>query len=89
MIVFVNAPFVRAYEPDQLAECIAGALENPSIEGTAESSIQNYCECALDLIVDQNQDVLDSGYECAAKSFGWLVSWYLTSEISANRLVTF
>ncbi len=70
MIVFVITPLVRAYEPDQLAECIASARENPSIEGVSERSIQDYCECALDLIVDLNQDVRESGYECAVKSFG-------------------
>ena len=70
LIVFVIAPFVRAYEPDQLTDCISSALINPALEGVSESSIQNYCECALDLIVDQQQDVRDSGYKCAVKSFG-------------------
>ncbi len=62
-------PLVSAYESDQLAECISSARENPSIEGVSKSSIQNYCQCALDLIIDQNQDVRESGYECAVKSF--------------------
>tara|TARA_Y100001968_G_C19241270_1_gene659542 strand:- start:489 stop:698 length:210 start_codon:yes stop_codon:yes gene_type:complete len=64
------APLVRAYEPDQLADCLSSALANPALEGVSESSIQNYCECALDLIVDQKQDVRESGYKCAVTSFG-------------------
>tara|TARA_Y100001968_G_C19373511_1_gene726348 strand:+ start:755 stop:1015 length:261 start_codon:yes stop_codon:yes gene_type:complete len=69
LIVFAIAPLVRAYEADQLADCILSARENPSLAGVSESSIQNYCECALELIVDQKKDVTESGRKCAVKSF--------------------
>ena len=67
--VFLIGPLVRAYESDQLADCISSAMQNPSLEDVSDSSIQNYCKCALDLIVDQNQEVRSSGYLCALKSF--------------------
>ncbi len=52
-----------------LVDCISSAKGNPSIEGASESSIENYCDCALDLIVDQSKDVRESGYECAVMNF--------------------
>ena len=60
---------VRAYEQDMLVDCISSARENTSIEGVSDSSIENYCDCALDLIVDQRKDVRESGYECALNNF--------------------
>ena len=60
---------VRAYEPDQLTECILSVQENTAVEDVSESAIENYCDCALDLIVDQKRDFRQSGYECANKSF--------------------
>ena len=63
-------PSAIAYDQEQLADCISSAKGNTSIEGVSESSIENYCDCALDLIVDQGKDVRESGYECAIKSFG-------------------
>ncbi len=69
-IVSIFAPAVRAYEQDQLADCIFSAKENSALKGVSEVSIENYCSCALDLIVDQGKDIRDSGYECAIKNFG-------------------
>ena len=43
---------VNAYELDILVDCISSARENTAIEGASEASIANYCDCALDLIVD-------------------------------------
>ncbi len=69
LILLVSAPLVRAYDSAQLLDCISSAVKNPSTEGFSESSIQKYCECALELIVDQNKNVRESGYECAVKHF--------------------
>ena len=60
---------VNAYEQDMLVDCISSARENTAIEGASEGSIANYCDCALNLIVDQQQDVRDSGYKCAVQNF--------------------
>ncbi len=34
-----------------------------------DESIENYCDCALKLIVDENKDIRSTGYECAVKNF--------------------
>ena len=69
LTLILSALVVNAFEKDMLVECIASARENTAIEGASESSIASYCECALNLIVDQNQDVRESGYKCATKNF--------------------
>ena len=58
-----------AYDSGQLLDCIDSAKQNKALEGISDSSIQNYCDCALDLILDQEKNVRESGYECATKSF--------------------
>ena len=61
---------VMAYEQAQLEDCMLSASENSAIKGVSDSSIENYCDSALDLIVDQKKDVRESGYECAIRNFG-------------------
>ena len=63
-------PPARAYEPDQLIDCINSAKENTSIQGVSEGLIENYCDCALVLIVDQSKDIRESCRKCAIQSFG-------------------
>ena len=70
IFVFAFTYSVEAYEAEQLVDCISSAKQNPSIAGVSESSIENYCDCALDLIVDQGKEVRSSGYECAVSNFG-------------------
>ncbi len=70
LLVLVFAPGVTAYEQDQLSDCMSSARENTSIKGVSETSIKDYCDCALQLIVDQSKDVRDSGYKCAIENFG-------------------
>ena len=69
LALFAFSLGARSYEKEMLVDCISSASKNTSIEGVSESSIENYCDCALDLIVDQNKDVRESGYECAVKNF--------------------
>ncbi len=69
-ILILFTPSTRAYEQDQLAECMLSAKENALIKGVSEKSIEKYCDCALNLIFDQKKDIRESGYECANKSFG-------------------
>ena len=59
----------RAYQEDMLLDCISSAKENTSLEGISQRSIENYCDCALELIVDQSKDVQESAYKCAVKNF--------------------
>ncbi len=70
LIFFTFLLQAYAYEDVLLEECISSAIENPVTKGIAEKSIQSYCDCALDLIIDHSKDVKESGYECALKNFG-------------------
>ena len=69
LVIFSFSPLSMAYPQDQLKECIFSAKQNPNVEGVSEVSIENYCDCALQLIIDEGKDVRDSGYECASKHF--------------------
>ena len=59
-----------AYSQDDLSDCISSAKSNPNIGTIPESSLQNYCDCALKLIVDEGKEIRESGYECASKHLG-------------------
>ena len=72
LVIFSFSPVVIAYPQEQLNDCISSAQKNPSIEGASKSSIENYCNCALQLIVDEGKELRESGYQCALKNFGWL-----------------
>ncbi len=58
-----------AYSPDQLQECILGVKQNPIVLGVPEDEIVDFCNCALESIVDQDKDDRATGIECTAKSF--------------------
>ena len=58
-----------AYEQQQLSACILNAKNNAALKGFNEKSMENYCDCALNLIMDQGKDIQNSGYECAVKNF--------------------
>ncbi len=66
-LVFASPAF--AYPQDQLKDCISSAQKNPNVKDVAESSIEQYCDCALRLIVDEKRDVRESGYQCASENF--------------------
>ena len=68
-LLFFPSQKVLAFESSQMEQCIAATNENPVIHDQPEIAIKNYCSCALDLIIDQNQPIRDSGYECAVKNF--------------------
>ena len=70
LVLLAFSPTALAYPQDQLKDCISSAKKNPNIEGVSESSIEEYCDCALKLIVDEGKEVRESGYECAQKNFG-------------------
>ena len=58
-----------AYPESQMDDCIASALKNPATRTISKNSITNYCDCALNAIIDENKDIRESGYECAKKNF--------------------
>tara|TARA_B100001250_G_C19224727_1_gene539527 strand:+ start:167 stop:421 length:255 start_codon:yes stop_codon:yes gene_type:complete len=69
IVALVFVPSVKAYEAEQLVDCISSANKNSALDGVPKSSIESYCDCALELIVDKGKDVRESGYECAVSNF--------------------
>jgi len=70
LVIFIFSGTAIAYPQDQLKQCIFSAKQNPNIQGASDSSIESYCDCALNLIVDEGKDRRDSGYKCASDAFG-------------------
>ena len=64
------AQVVFAYEQNELDDCISSSTKNPVMIDVPSESIENYCDCALTLIVDKGLDIQSSGYKCAVSSFG-------------------
>ncbi len=74
LLIFLLAfpQVIFAYPQDQLKECILRVKSNPNILGAPETSILNFCDCTLKLIVDEGKDlqeVQSSINYCAAKNF--------------------
>ncbi len=68
LLISFSAP-AFSYPESQIADCISSALSNPATKSISKDSITNYCDCALKLIIDENKDIRESGYECAQKNF--------------------
>ena len=66
-LVFASPTF--AYPQDQLEDCISSAQKNPNVKDVAESSIEQYCDCALTLIVDEGKEIRPSVNQCASNNF--------------------
>lgn len=67
--VFAFTPKAMAYPQNQLQECILSAKANPSILGTPERTIEDFCDCALKAILDEGQDADYSANQCVRKHF--------------------
>ena len=68
-IVLVFPPSAFSYPKEQLKECMLSAKANPSILGAPESSIKNFCDCALTSIMDDGKDPDSSANKCVKKYF--------------------
>ena len=69
LLILSFAGTVYSYPEDQMEDCISSALSNPATQSISESSIASYCDCALKAIIDEDQDIRESGYKCAQKNF--------------------
>ena len=58
-----------SYPANQIEDCISSSLKNPATKSISKTSITNYCDCALKLIIDENKNIRESGYKCAMKNF--------------------
>ena len=59
-----------SYPQEQFDNCISNAKNDPVVKFRSEINIENYCDCALKLIVDEGKNDRASGIECTSKSFG-------------------
>tara|TARA_Y100001968_G_scaffold2045_1_gene1754 strand:- start:262 stop:513 length:252 start_codon:yes stop_codon:yes gene_type:complete len=55
---------VNSYPEDQLIECLLAAKANPALLGLPETSISNFCDCALTAIIDDEKDDKASAKMC-------------------------
>ena len=69
ILIFSFTSTAYSYPESQMEDCVSSAISNPATKSISESSITNYCDCALKAIIDENKDIRESGYECAQKNF--------------------
>ena len=69
MLLISFASSAYSYPESQMDDCISSAIKNPATKSISRSLITNYCDCALNAIIDENKDIRESGYECAQKHF--------------------
>ena len=69
IVIFTFYGKAYSYPESQFNDCVSSALSNPATKNISKNSINNYCDCALKAIIDENKDIRESGYECAQKNF--------------------
>ena len=69
LFIFTFSRPVYSYTDIEMEECISSALSNPATQSITKDSITNYCDCALQAIIDEKRDIRESGYNCAVKNF--------------------
>ena len=69
IILLTYSEAAYSYPESQMSDCVSSALSNPATKSISKIAIKNYCDCALKAIIDENQDIRESGYECAQKNF--------------------
>ena len=67
VLSYINPAY--SYPESQMDDCISSALSNPATKTISKIAIENYCDCALKAIIDENKDIKESGYTCAPKNF--------------------
>tara|TARA_B100001250_G_C19688150_1_gene739021 strand:- start:492 stop:731 length:240 start_codon:yes stop_codon:yes gene_type:complete len=65
LIIFISSPVSIAYPTDQMDECILAAKSNPAVLQLPESAIEDFCDCALTLIIDEGNNDKESAKKCA------------------------
>ena len=74
MIIFnlLFPSIVHAYPSNDLRECIDSAKLNPIIQEEDQNRIESFCDCALEIIIDQEKSIADAELEinsCASYAF--------------------
>lgn len=69
ILICITPSIVFGYPQDQLRQCVLGSKQNPILLGVPESSIENYCDCVLNLIIDEKKEARESANKCGLKYF--------------------
>ena len=69
ILIFSYSIPAYSYPESQMDDCVSSALSNPATKSISKSAINNYCDCALKAIIDQNKAIRESGYKCAKENF--------------------
>ncbi len=69
ILIISFASKAYSYPESQMEDCVSSALSNPATKSISKDSITNYCDCALRAIIDEKNDIRESGYACAQKHF--------------------
>ena len=56
VVLLAFSPAALAYPQDQLKECILGAKSSPTVLGVPQVSIENWCDCVLELTIDEGKE---------------------------------
>ena len=69
-LIFALFPSIAfAYSKEQFEECILGSKQSPVLLGTPQKSIENFCECSLKSILDENKEIQASINQCGSLNF--------------------
>jgi len=68
IVICALAIQANAYPADQYDECILTAKANPVVANVPESSIEDFCDCALTEILDKGNDQKSSAQTCVKKT---------------------
>ena len=66
---FACASMAIAYPKEEIATCITGVKRSPVLLGVPEQEIANWCDCVLQLTIDEAQDPKLSSSFCGQKHF--------------------
>ncbi len=61
---------VIAYPQEKYIDCLSKEQHILKGDSIPKKNIEGYCDCALTLIVDKEEDVRLSGYQCAVEFLG-------------------
>tara|TARA_B100000029_G_C17276103_1_gene851701 strand:+ start:457 stop:702 length:246 start_codon:yes stop_codon:yes gene_type:complete len=70
--LFLLAPIVNAYSQEELQKCVVSTNSNPNLEQFSVDALENFCGCALTILVDEGktlQKAQSSINACAINSF--------------------
>ena len=68
-LIFSFSAMAIAYPQDQLNKCILGVKQSPIVTGVPASEIENWCNCTLELIIEEGKGDRQAANYCGHKYF--------------------